>query len=154
MLFTTILLLICNIKYLLKIKWKENSEEKPLKKFESQHREHYICIITICYFFLVIQIISCRRWTNARVTINNTWTQIAPARLELWKYATDVKRLKFIMGKKNNDTREPLELMRVMKNDAQKVAGTSTQRCSLALYVKPLGVVRRGPAVVFLLIIS
>ena len=56
-------------------------------------------------------------------------------------YATDVKRLKFIMGKGNNDTREPLELMRVMKNDAQKVAGTSTQCCSLALYAKPLGVV-------------
>ena len=39
-------------------------------------------------------------------------------------YATDVKRLKFIMGKGNNDTHESLELTRVMKNDAQKVAGT------------------------------
>ena len=56
-------------------------------------------------------------------------------------YATNVKRLKFIMGKGNNDTREPLELMRVMKNDAQKVTGTSTQRYSLILYAKPLGVV-------------
>lgn len=41
---------------------------------------------------------------------------------------TDVERLKFIMGKGNNDTHEALELTQVMKNDAQKVAGTCTQR--------------------------
>lgn len=70
-------------------------------------------------------------------------------------YAADVKRLKFIMGKGNNDTQESLELTRVMKNDAQKVAGTCTQRCSLALRTKPFDVVRRGPhARVLPLIIS
>jgi len=45
------------------------------------------------------------------------------------------------MGQENNDTREPPGLTRVMKNDAQRVAGTRTQRCSLALYAKPFDVV-------------
>lgn len=52
-------------------------------------------------------------------------------------YTTDVERLKFIMEKGNNDTHESLELTRVMKNDAQKVAGTHTQRCPCVIRETP-----------------
>jgi len=56
------------------------------------------------------------------------------------------------MGQENNDTREPLELTRVMKNDAQRVAYTTL--LPRVIRETPRRCLTEPCAVVFPLIIS